>query len=56
MSDKTFLGIEREDTSQSEPFYVDGCKVTVHYSEGKKPDVIRGIRNILLSGAKVKRS
>lgn len=56
MSDKTFLEREQGDTSQSEPFYVDGCKVTVHYSEGKNPDVIRGIRDILLSGVKAKKN
>lgn len=56
MNDKTSFEREQGDTGHPEPFYVDGCKVTVHYSEGKNPDAIREIRDILLSGAKVKKS
>lgn len=56
MNDKTSFEREQGDTGHPEPFYVDGCKVTVHYSEGKNPGAIREIRDILLSGAKVKKS
>lgn len=56
MEEKSSFARKREDTSRPKPFYVDGCKVTVHYSEGKNPDAIRGIRDILLSGAKVKKN
>lgn len=53
MDEKSSFGATQDkDISQPEPFYVDGCKVTVHYSESKNPDAIRGIRDILLSGAK----
>lgn len=43
---------EVKTTGTEQSFYVDGCKITVHYSEGKNPDAIRGIRDILLSGIK----
>lgn len=56
MDEKTSFDREPEDSGQPESFYVDGCKVTVHYSERKNPDAVRGIRDILLSAAKVKKS
>lgn len=43
---------EVKTTGAEQSFYVDGCKVRIHYSEGKNPDAIRGIRDILLSGVK----
>ncbi|MFG6373987.1 MAG: hypothetical protein K1W04_07620 [Oscillospiraceae bacterium] len=52
MDEKTAFERKQEEISQPEPLYVDGCKVTVHYSQDKNPDAIRGIRNILLSGTK----
>lgn len=52
MDEKTSFNREPEDSSQPESFYVDGCKVTVRYSEKRNPDAVRGIRDILLSAAK----
>ncbi len=52
MDEKTSFDRELENSGQPESFYVDGCKVTVHYSEEKNPDAVRGIRDILLSAAK----
>lgn len=56
MDEKTSFDREPEDSGQPESFYVNGCKVTVYYSERKNPDAVRGIRDILLSAAKVKKS
>lgn len=44
---------DRKEIEFEEPsFYVDGCKVTVHYSRENNPEAVRTIQNILLSGVK----
>lgn len=52
MNEKTSFDRNPEDSGQPESFYVDGCKVTVHYSEEKNPGTVRKIRDILLSASK----
>lgn len=56
MDQKTPFGVKHSrDAEQPKTFYVDGCKVTVHYSQEENPEAVRGIREILLSGAKCKK-
>lgn len=43
-------------TPLEQTFYVNGCKVTTHYSQAKNPKAVQEIRNILLSGIKTKKS
>ena len=56
MDKKSSFKQKREDVNHPKPFYVDGCKVTVHYSKDENPKAMREIRDILLSGAKVRKS
>lgn len=37
-------------------FYVDGCKVTIRYSEQKNPSAIKNIKGALLAGITLKKS
>ena len=41
--------VSTHETAQTQTIYVDGCKVTVRYSDHKNPDAIRGIKEILLT-------
>lgn len=47
---------EHKGSEQAQVFFVDGCKVTVRYSEQKNPSAIRNIRGTLLAGIASKKS
>ena len=41
--------VSEQKPKQTQTIYVDGCKVTIRYTEKENPDAIRGIKEILLS-------
>lgn len=47
---------EHARSEQGQVFFVDGCKVTVRYSEHKNPAAIKNIKGALLAGISSKKS
>lgn len=43
-------------TARPEVFYLDGCKVTVRYSGGKNPAVVKIIKDTLISNGTTRKS
>ena len=44
----------KQEAGQAQTIYVDGCKVTVRYTEQKNPNKVREIKDILLAKKKKK--
>lgn len=53
MDKKTMPRNETHSAERRQVLFVDGCKVTVKYSEQKNPTVARTIKNALLVGAAI---
>ena len=41
---------------ESQVLYIDGCKVSVKYSDQKNPAAVQNIKDILMSSGSIKRS
>ena len=50
MDKKTLPGAEKRGAERAQVLFVDGCKVTIKYSEQKNPIVARTIKEALLVG------
>ena len=42
-------------TEQRQVVYIDGCKITVKYSDQKNPKAVKNIKDALISGVSVKK-